>query len=140
MEDDLYTCSHCYRFHALKMSSILRHIGRVHSHDPGFDMVCGIDDCPRTFKKYYSFRKHLHRKHPDILRGGDKEDNATTKNYNNIFETVDDDHEVEREESTEDKRLRSSALFLLKAKEIDRISQNSLESLMHDITAIVQMK
>ena len=135
MMADLFTCSHCNQFSALKMSSVLRHIGRVHSHDPGFHMVCGINDCPRTFRKYYSFRKHLHRSHPDVFK-----DNIRVSNPVEVEENY---HEFEGEaessiENETDKRLRSSALFLLKAKEIDRINQSSLESLMNDITVIVE--
>ena len=129
------TCSHCHQFSALKMSSVLRHIGRVHSHDPDFRMVCGINDCPRTFRGYYSFRKHLHRSHPDVFKDNIKVSNPVQmeQNYHKF--------EGEAESSVENetvKRLHSPALFLLKAKEIHRINQSSLDSLMNDITVIVE--
>lgn len=132
---DLFSCTYCNSFSAFSMLGVLRHVGRVHSNDPGFHIVCGINECPRTFKKYYSFRKHVRRCHKDAL----------TQTNITIQSEVDEDPEEEGiNESNEsalepaEKRIRSSALFLLKAKEIDRINQNSLESIIGGVTTIVE--
>ena len=39
----------------------------VHAHDPAFHVVCGIAGCARSFTNFYSFKKHLYRKHQDYL-------------------------------------------------------------------------
>ena len=49
------------------MDAVLRHIGSVHSHQAGFEVVCGIQGCPRTYKNYHSFLKHLRRKHLEAV-------------------------------------------------------------------------
>ena len=55
-----YTCVICNHFcGATSMTGVLKHIGLVHAHEPNFHVSCGIKGCPRTYKNYYSFRKHL---------------------------------------------------------------------------------
>ena len=53
-----YTCVICNHFCATSMTGVLKHIGLVHAHEPNFHVSCGIQGCPRTYKNYYSFRKH----------------------------------------------------------------------------------
>lgn len=47
---------------------VLRHIGAVHSYEPHFQVQCGIDSCPKTYKKYTSWRKHILHQHKHIFR------------------------------------------------------------------------
>jgi hypothetical protein len=36
---------------------------RSHANDSNFHVLCGLDGCPRTYKRFLSFRNHLIRKH-----------------------------------------------------------------------------
>ena len=68
-----YVCSLCDHFSATSTGGILRHIGAIHAYEPNFHLVCGIDGCPRTYKNYHSFRKHLQRTHPTSFVDADSE-------------------------------------------------------------------
>ena len=35
----------------------------VHAYDPRFFVLCGVDGCTRTYRNFYSFKKHMYRKH-----------------------------------------------------------------------------
>lgn len=42
-------------------------IGVVHSSEPNFKLDCGIEGCTRSYDNYYSYRKHLRKKHLFVL-------------------------------------------------------------------------
>ncbi len=58
-----WNCPICSWFGGLSLRAVLRHVGRVHSHNANFHVCCGIDGCPRTFHKFVSYRQHLYRNH-----------------------------------------------------------------------------
>lgn len=58
-----FDCSICRRFAAPTFGGLLRHIRSEHTLDPRFMKRCGINDCPRTFKKFESWRSHVYRHH-----------------------------------------------------------------------------
>ena len=60
----MYVCQLCDHFVSRRLASVLSHIGAVHSHQSGFSVLCGIDGCPRTYRNYQSFRRHIKQKHP----------------------------------------------------------------------------
>ena len=134
---ELYTCSHCNRFSAKKIDRVLRHVGSVHAHDPGFHMVCGVDGCPRTYQNYRSFRKHLITKHSHYINSTDDEPELDVE-YNDEMEMGEHGSVADERTWTADQRIRSSALFLLNAKEVDKVSQCKLDQLVDDITSLVQ--
>ena len=56
-------CSMCLGFVAGSLRLLLNHMRRSHANDPSFHVLCGIDGCSRTYKRFISFRNHLIRKH-----------------------------------------------------------------------------
>ena len=50
-------------------ADVTRHIGVVHSHEPGFSVVCGIDGCVASYDKFSSYKKHLYRKYAKVIMG-----------------------------------------------------------------------
>ena len=60
-------CWVCYKFTAPTLKAVVRHIGRVHSCDPNFQICCSIEVCTRTYTKFSSLRSHLYRKHSKSL-------------------------------------------------------------------------
>lgn len=44
---------------------VLQHMRSVHSSDPNFLVTCGLNGCPRTFRKFSSFYQHIYRNHKD---------------------------------------------------------------------------
>ena len=123
------------------MNAVLRHIGAIHAHEPGFHVVCGIKGCPRTYTNYYSYRKHLRRKHHSDLDLPSNsmmiidelpQDSGTLSDANT--------YETGGEELPFDNKSlkRSAVLFTLKSKEVRNISQLAMNDLIDDFSMIVQ--
>ena len=45
----------------------LGHLRHVHSHDPNFFVMCEVDGCPSTFRKFTALYSHVYRKHRSML-------------------------------------------------------------------------
>ena len=61
-------CFLCSSFAASSFSDVVRHIGFIHSHEPNFTVVCGINGCVRSYHQFSSYKKHLYRNDPEVLR------------------------------------------------------------------------
>lgn len=59
-----WRCAICLLVLTLTLKDLLSHINRSHSQDPSFHVVCSINGCPTTFRKYNSFYRHVIRNHP----------------------------------------------------------------------------
>lgn len=116
------------------METILRHIGTVHAHDPNFYLQCVVDGCPRTYTNYSSFRKHLRLKHCEHLIAAPSIPESDFEERGNEMIDLNEASIFEDEHL----KLRSSALFLLKAKEVYRLTQWSLNNVMEEVRTIVQ--
>ena len=107
------------------------HIGSVHSYEPNFKVVCGIEVCPRTYENFRSFKKHIHRIHANTLPAN--ETNSTTDPPRSDIEDV----EPGIKAGNQIPSLKCSAeLFLLKTKEKRRVSQVTLDELVPDLTSL----
>lgn len=42
-------------------------MGTVHAHDPTFSVRCSVGDCPRVYSNYHSYKKHIYKKHREVL-------------------------------------------------------------------------
>lgn len=129
-----YTCSVCYAFSAPNYRSVIRHIGSVHSWEPRFKIICGVDGCPRSYTSYRSFRKHIIDKHQEIL--ADEEASTVPAAEDDDFF----DGSIPSQSPVLPGQLEpnNKALFLLKLKEERRISQANVDRLIDDISVLVQ--
>lgn len=50
-------------FQAPSMRVVLSHLRLVHSSDPRFNVMCGIDGCSSTFRTFSAFYSHIYRRH-----------------------------------------------------------------------------
>ena len=50
-------------FEAPTVKLVLSHLRSVHSNDPRFHVMCGINGCARTYRKYSGLPSHLYRCH-----------------------------------------------------------------------------
>lgn len=132
-------CWICHSFAAPSLKAIIRHIGSVHSNDPNFNVCCGIQGCSRRYKNYHSFRRHFYRKHHNstVTR------NNTT--YSNDLSTEDEDenassgiHDDLHEAILNPNINKQRALFVLKTKEVHKVSQTALNGLLGDVTLLFQ--
>ena len=114
-----WQCSICAAFNADDLQKILNHIGRCHRNDPNSHCICGIDGCALTFRKYYSWRKHIYRKHGYHDQNGNQtEQNNNQRLVANNFniEDIAPDQDVQ-DQDVQDQVKRASALYLLKLQE-----------------------
>ena len=58
-----YNCPLCLEFTGLRFHQLLSHTRLVHSSRPGFQIVCGINGCPRSFTLKKMYRNHLYGDH-----------------------------------------------------------------------------
>lgn len=68
----VYRCNLCIGYLSVSLRELLHHMRRTHSSDPNFHMVCGLEGCPRTYKRFSSFRNHVMRKHSLMYNGKDE--------------------------------------------------------------------
>ena len=140
-------CWLCYKVAAPTLKGIIRHMAIIHAHDPEFHIICGIAGCVRTYSNFYSFKRHVYRKHREYLdvtprhltvahHSDDVAGIAITDSNLDFADTLEcDDFE---ENLSDFQHMKNMALFLLKAKEVRKVSQSSLDGLTSDFTIILQ--
>ena len=136
----MYVCQLCDHFAAPSYSSVLRHIGAVHSHDASFRIHCGIESCPRVLRNYHSFRRHLRKKHNFLLQTGlgeDEEqpvdatvDSVYAENGSESVETIGEGGVRHEASAGEEKRVQ--AMYILKLKEKYKLAQTTVDNIIDD--------
>lgn len=126
-----WQCSICGEFTADSRNRLVNHIGRCHSNDPNFHCICGVGNCTKTFKNYFSWRKHLKNKHDeqptedrpaiDVNREADAGPNVNEVDNVNIEDTT-----------------RSGALYILKLQEDCFLPKSTVGCVISNTTSIVQ--
>ncbi|KAL1480834.1 hypothetical protein MTO96_034651 [Rhipicephalus appendiculatus] len=54
-------CPRC-TFWGTSIKRVVNHM-RVHSIEPDFHVLCGIDGCAASFRRYFAYKKHVYRVH-----------------------------------------------------------------------------
>ena len=133
-------CPLCSSFAAKSFKGVLRHLGTVHAHDPTFTVRCSVGDCPRVYKNYHSYKKHVYKKHREVLM-----DDATLVSCNDSVSLPTEDGPSEGICDGEDdvcatpySRERVAALFVLKLKHIHKVSQRSLTGVLSDCSSMLE--
>lgn len=148
-----YRCNLCVGFIGFTLALLLNHIFRCHSDEPSFHVLCGINGCTRTYKKFLSFRNHVNTKHKDVKlaerhhRENTEQENDISSESEMEFDIDDDGPQLyddaaplprfDFEQESEEIR-RTSALHLLKMKDRDRASQTAIDSFVDNTTSIVR--
>ena len=74
----MVTCPLCGAF-CSSISVYLSHLRVIHAHEAGFQVSCGLQGCPRTFKNFYTYRNHVYSMHDlDDITTNETIDDATT--------------------------------------------------------------
>ena len=60
-----WRCSICLLFLCLTLRELLNHIHVSHAGSPNFQVACMVDGCPRIYRRYHSFYKHVITIHRD---------------------------------------------------------------------------
>ena len=160
-------CWLCHKFASNSFKAVIRHIRAVHSFDPSFEIVCGINGCPRTYTKFNSYKKHLTRKHLDVydprmsrisstcrtvdsshsgapheadhddLTRLPQQECASGPHIDSIVDNIEESSESSNEMSFANSE-KLAALFLLKMKEVYKLSQSSVDCLTTDMSEMLQ--
>ncbi|XP_046858671.1 uncharacterized protein LOC124452126 [Xenia sp. Carnegie-2017] len=140
----LYRCNICLEFVSDSLQLLITHIGRVHRDEPNFHVVCGIDGCARTFKKFLSLRNHLIRKH-NIVRNTR---NSAELNTDRGNDDANQNHEIDNTDpeqgeefdimADQDNLSRANALCLLNFKDRGRVPQTVVDSFVENATKVTQ--
>lgn len=142
----MFPCPYCANFLGRSFKKLLSHIKFIHSHEPNFSIKCGY--CSQTFKKFNSFKSHIQRKkhyHEQSLNTEDDNDtNIPNADFDDsesadgtLYEDGSDDDEETRENHV-DTMTRNLALFLLKTKEENQISQNAMNAVLENTSDLVE--
>ena len=119
----------------------MAHIRRTHSHDPNFLITCGRPGCCKAYKQFSSFKSHIYRNHPELLEETDQanDDDIISDNSDcpcpsadslSSMDESESDDEANEEKMRENMALRNVALFLLKTRECNKLSQTAMNNLM----------
>jgi len=130
-----YNCPLCVSFALPHMKGVIRHIGLVHSHEAGFRVVCGVGGCTRAHRNFTSYKKHMYVKHHDVLGLSTRVRSPDVEGLDSIMAPVNPEEE---QEAYITQRDRSTALFILKTREIHRVPQSSLCHLLGYISTYIR--
>lgn len=131
-------CPLCDSFAAPTLKGVVRHIGVIHSLEPGFRVTCGVEGCTRSYTKFVSYKKHVYVKHRDAWSVDQRECDISLPSSEEVRRDSPVTEGNDQEESVAQLQ-RSSALFILKAREIHKIPQTSLDSLLGDISTFIDV-
>ena len=122
----------------------LKHIQLFHAHQPNFHIICGISGCPRSFRKFHTYRKHISDSHGGNPNLTNQQSTSTLEpHYDNI--STDDgqcDHDAIRDHvepcTTLSTLQTSSALFLMGLKKERKLTQTALQAIVEGVTSLNQ--
>ena len=151
---NLATCFFCQSFKGTTFAAVVRHIGSVHIHEPGFSISCGVEGCPqrstRPYENFASYKKHLYRHHPEIFNvqsGSPEHGSGGEQCPSQISDPINDDSDSELDtdthtprESLRDKEQfkRSAALFILKTAEVRKLTLTAVNGILEDVQQLVE--
>ena len=113
-------------------------VGSCHSHDPNFFVKCGVNNCTSSYTNYNSFRKHLIRKHPEVVKG--RRDESPSHGNGERESGTDSQGDDDGTTTGCNKGMENAhqrALFLLKAKEVHKMSEQALSDVMAVFTVLI---
>lgn len=90
-----WKCPLCLFFASRSLKGVVRHIGVVHSHDASFHIVCGLNGCPRSYRNFHSYKKHMFQRHRDVMEVGPARGESDADHFEpNEIEDVDTNDDV----------------------------------------------
>ena len=131
--DSIKNCCFC-AFQAPDLKHFLKHIRQAHSQKPGFQIVCGLSGCPRTFRKFEVFRNHVYGFHTD------EESIPQVPSHSNNSEDEHEFSELEEFENIEsiDPKKKAAATWILKVQELYKLPQSTMDCILKDTTGFIQ--
>lgn len=114
----------------------------VHSCEPNLHLVCGISGCSRNYTNFFSFKKHVHRKHQEFLDTVLPPPHITPIVYSGSISDL-----TQETESDDDQFLAppidekmSAAQFMLKSRALYQTTEAHLSSILDDLSGLLDQK
>jgi hypothetical protein len=133
-------CQVCTHFFTVSISEMVSHLVLVHQNDPGLHIKCDVPGCQATFGRVFSYKSHLRRGHKDIdikRPVAQLTHDVQGLNGEERLDLFQGNVNIQNEDETE-KMRRTNALYLLKLKETNFLTQTSIDSVVQGTTAIVK--
>lgn len=151
METEKFSCPLCpsERTDRLKftLKQYLQHLRLFHAHQPRFHLTCGIQGCQRTFLKFRTFENHVSLMHREQQHHSDEQHMVSENDHadcsgedmatNNSMDIVQISSNTTSEPAFMNLQ-KSSALMLLKLKEVHKLTQVTLQGIVDDVTDLCQ--
>ena len=140
----VYRCQLCNSFAGKSLKALIRHLGLVHAHEAGFYVRCNVQDCPRTYNKFLSYKKHMYSKHQDVsccLRNESFVPNLQSSSCDLDPDDSSDERLLDTSAPSCDENVftrREAALFVMKAKLVHHVAQSSLGEVLCDFTTLLE--
>lgn len=140
-----WRCPLCHCFAAPGPKGILRHMGTIHAMDSNFHVICGLQWCPRSYNNYHSYKKHMYKKHRDVLEldyssCSQPDGSNPSLEYGNFDRDDDDDMSNPPPVMSVKDEKKTSALFLLKTTAVTKVSKSALDDLVSDFSIFLNSK
>ena len=132
-----FSCNVCHRFASPNLKGVMRHIGSVHSFEPGFNVTCGISGCARSYQNFRSFQRHIARRHSAALNVVAESNNEEDSTFYDAFNDSPQSPSLPSNDPIKPNLKRSAALFLLKTKEISGVTQRALNDVIGGVTQLL---
>lgn len=110
-------------------------MGAVHAHEANFRVTCGIASCPRSFTNFHTYKSHLYKRHREILQVSESAAQELVGSEDGTDLTV-----MEAEEMSPQHEKKEMALFVLKALAISKISNSALDTILSDISFLLETR
>jgi hypothetical protein len=157
-----FVCPLCSSFVSIKFHQLLCHIQLVHAGTPGFSITCGINGCQTLFKKMKTYRNHLTVDHminfhflssddyqptPEALplELPDNVDHSVPADTDGdeVYSNSEENDQLEqpliiREQNPEEMVQKAAVSFILKIKELHKLSQTTVDAIIGDVTTLFQ--
>jgi hypothetical protein len=130
---------------------MLSHLVLVHKDDPDIHITCEVPGCQATFTRVHSYKSHLRRSNRNVdLKApievdededGQPRDETDRMEVENEAIPIDEDDDIGLYDKLEDRaeaNKRLNALYLLKTKETQLLTQKTLDSIVEGSTSLVR--
>lgn len=150
-----WTCPLCHFFASASLKGVVRHVGSVHAHDAFFQITCGISGCPRTYKNFHSYKKHMFQKHREVMEVGPGSTECASEPMEDEFNCDSDVPAISASSSLlvrlcmlsftlhglmshyqRDEALQ--ALFLMKRSVVSKVSTIALDDIIQDMHLLLE--
>ncbi|XP_071839080.1 uncharacterized protein [Apostichopus japonicus] len=135
-----YSCCHC-DFSTPEFEVLIKHYRFEHGNDPNFKIVCGINNCAKSYSNIRVFRRHIRQKHefwygrrnnlnaPPIEVQVDQNEHVVENGNPENIEIPHPEFDVNREVS----------MFLMKLREIHKTPQAACSFVANEFVDLLKI-